>query len=166
MKKAPLIFFFLLISCCNFCFGQFLPDPRAKTGIAKIKLPLVIIDSMATEYSSLVIHPKNLKIVKTYEDSLELVPFGEKGEGGVVIAESVNKTTLWRLPAVLEYFKIPAQKQPLKVLVNKALINPNLFLADIERIERIEVVKQDAFALFLYSFNKNEEYLNIVTRKE
>ena len=108
----------------------------------------------------------NLKILKTYKDSLELVPFGEKGRGGVIVAALKTKTALWRLPKVLEYFKIPAQNQKLKVLVNKTSINPNLFLADVEKIERIEVIKQEASDPVLFSFNKNEEYLNIITKKE
>lgn len=41
-----------------------------------------------------------------------------------------------------------------------------LFLADINRIEKIEKVKQDITAPMRYSFNKDEEYLNIVTKKE
>lgn len=168
MKKPALVIFFLFVYSV-FSLGQLIPSKTGfptKTIIVNITMPLVIIDSMETDDNSLIIHPDNYKIKVMYRDSLELIPFGEKGKGGVVIAETVNNTRLWRLPAVLNYFKISAQNRKLKVLVDHVLIHPHLFLADINKIERIEVEKQDLLAPYRYSFNTKEKFLNIVTRKE
>jgi len=164
MKKARVIFFFLIISS-KFCNGQFLTDPRAKMGFFEIEMPLIVIDSFETNFSSLIIQSENLRILKEYDKPAGLASFGEKGKGGVVIATLKAKCKLLRLPEVLRIFKISDENQKLQVLVNKALVNPNWFLADVNQIERIEIIKQDAFALYLYSFNKEEQYLNIVTIK-
>lgn len=168
MKKA-LTISFLLIFYTGFTFAQLLPgQPGAykKMAIVKIKQPLVIIGTLETNYNSLVIDPANLRIIKTYQDSLQLAAFGEKGKEGVVLAEIKNKIPLLRLEEVLDYYKIPAPNRTLKVMVNKALINSDLFLADVQRIEKIEKIKQDLAAPFRYSFDKDEEYLNIVTVKD
>ncbi|RDC61866.1 hypothetical protein AHMF7616_00455 [Adhaeribacter pallidiroseus] len=81
-----------------------------------------------------------------------------------MLAALKSKTNLWRLPTVLDYFKISTRDRSLKVLVDQALIHAQLFLADVTLIERIEVTKQEAFAPYRYSFNPDERYLNIVTR--
>ena len=131
-----------------------------------MKQPLIIIGALETNYNNLVIDPDNLKIIKTYKASPELVAFGEKGKDGVILAELKNKTPLLRLEDILDYFKVPAKDRTLKILVNEALVNPDLFLADVKRIEKIERIKQDVTSIMRYSFNKDEEYLNIVTVKE
>ncbi|MDB5263737.1 MAG: hypothetical protein JWQ14_3020 [Adhaeribacter sp.] len=164
MKKA-LIVFLVLIFYSGYSFSQLpaRPVPFTKIGIVEIKQPLLIIGTLETDYNSLVIDTENLKIIKTYKDSLELIPFGEKGRNGIVLATLKTKTPLLRLEEVLDYYKIPAQDRNLKVLVNKRMINPALFLADVKRIERIERTKQDINSTIRYSFNNTEEYLNIVT---
>lgn len=165
MNKT-LTVFLLLILFSGLSFGQLLPDkqgPNQKTQLVKMKQPLIILGSLETNYNNLVIDPANLKIIKTYEDSLELVAFGEKGKDGVVLAQLKNETPLLRLEDALDYYQVPAKDRTLKVLVNKALVNPDLFLAAVKRIERI---KQDVTSIMRYSFNKDEEYLNIVTVKE
>ena len=159
----------LLILYSSFSFAQPLPGSQGsypQVRIIKSKQPLVIIGSLETNYSSLIIAPDNLKIIKTYTDSLDLVPFGEKGKDGVVLAQLKDKTPLLSLEDVLDYYKVPAQDRTLKVLVNKAGINPDLFLADVKRIEKIEKIKQDITSVMRYSWNKDEQYLNIVTMKD
>ncbi len=155
----------------NWSYGQLLPKQQAvftKTGIIKIKIkqPLILLGSLETNENSLILDLENLQIIKTYQDSLELVRFGEKGKDGVVIAALKNKTALQRLPAVLDYFKVPAKDRTLKVLVDNALINPDLFLADVKRIKRIDGISPYETSLVRDNFNKEEEYLNIVTVKD
>jgi hypothetical protein len=113
----------------------------------------------------LIIDPNNLKIVKTYTDPQELKAFGEKGKNGVILAELIHKTPLLKLEEVLAYFKVPAENRTLKVLVDNTLVNPSLFLADVEAIKEIEVTEQDLTAPVRYSWNKDEKFLNIVTAK-
>jgi hypothetical protein len=142
-----------------------LKNPVQKTVLVKLKLPLIIIGHLETNSNSLIIDPNNLKIVKTYTDPQELKAFGEKGKNGVILAELIHKTPLLKLEEVLAYFKVPAENRTLKVLVDNTLVNPSLFLADVEAIKEIEVTEQDLTAPVRYSWNKDEKFLNIVTAK-
>jgi hypothetical protein len=166
MKKAFLLF--LLLSLAGrFSFGQALPGkPVPVTKIVKVKQPLIIIGTLETNALSLVVAPENLQILKTYQDSLDLRVFGEKGEGGVVIAALKDKAPLFRLPEVLDHFKVPAASRHLKIMVDQVLVSPELFLADVKRIARIEKVRQDLSAPLRYSFREEEEFLNVVTVKD
>ncbi|KAA5549048.1 hypothetical protein F0145_00130 [Adhaeribacter rhizoryzae] len=134
--------------------------------IVTVKQPLIIIGSLETNHHSLILDRSNLKIIKTYTDSLELVPFGEKGQGGIILAQLQTNIPLLRLDEVLDYYKIPASDRTLKVMVDNNLVNPDLFLADVSRIIKIEKTKQAITSPFLYSLNKDEEYLNIITQKD
>jgi len=166
MKKIGLVFL-LLTFYSHIALGQFLPQTPflPKTIIVTVKQPLIIIGSLETNHHSLIMDQRNLKIIKTYTDSLELVPFGEKGQGGIILAQLKTNIPLLRLDEVLDYYKIPAADRTLKVMVDNSLIDPDLFLADFARIIKIEKTKQAITSPFLYSLNKDEEYLNIVTQK-
>ena len=168
MKKTLLLLLLLALSG-SFSFGQVAPSPEIlyrKTGIVKLKQPLIVIGHLKTNYHSLLMDPDNLKIIKTYADSLELAAFGEEGKDGVILAELKIKTPLLKLDEVLDYYKVSPDNRTLKVLVDNRPVNSELFLADVKKIKRIEVTKQDAASPIRYSWNKDEEFLNIVTIRE
>ena len=164
MKKTLLLL--LLALSGSFSFGQVMPNPAIlyqKTAIVKLKQPLIVIGHLNTNYNSLIMDPDNLRIIKTYSDSLELLSFKDNGKDGVILAELKIKTPLLKLDEVLDYYKVSADKRTLKVLVDNRPVNPGLFLADVKKIKRIEVTKQDAASPVRYSWDKDEEFLNIVT---
>ena len=164
MKKTLLLLLLALSS--SFSFGQVMPDPAIlyqKTAIVKLKQPLIVIGHLKTNYNSLIMDPDNLRIIKTYADSLELLPFGDNGKDGVILAELKIKTPLLKLDEVLDYYKVSPDKRTLQVLVDNRPVNPGLFLADIKKIKRIEVTRQNAASPVRYSWDKDEEFLNIVT---
>ena len=168
MNKAVAMFL-LLIFYSPIIFSQVLPGtPRAysKTAIVTVRQPLVIIGTLETTYHNLIIDRDNLEVIKTYKDSLELVPFGEKGKGGIVLARLKKNVPLLRLEEVFDLYKVPAANRTLKIMVNKRLINPALFLADVSAIIKIEKIKQDITNPLLYSLNKDEEFLNFVVAEE
>ena len=164
MKKTLLLL--LLALSGSFSFGQVMPNPAIlyqKTVVVKLKQPLIVIGHLKTNYNSLIMDPDNLRIIKTYSDSLELLSFKDNGKDGVILAELKIKTPLLKLDEVLDYYKVSADKRTLKVLVDNRPVNPGLFLADVKKIKRIEVTKQDAASPVRYSWDKDEEFLNIVT---
>ena len=164
MKKTLLLL--LLALSGSFSFGQVMPNPAIlyqKTAIVKLKQPLIVIGHLNTNYNSLIMDPDNLRIIKTYSDSLELLSFKDNGKDGVILAELKVKTPLLKLDEILDYYKVAPDKRTLKVLVDNRPVNPGLFLADVKKIKRIEVTKQDAASPVRYSWDKDEEFLNIVT---
>jgi hypothetical protein len=151
--------------------GQYLPvlDGRPFqrfNGITSINNePLLLLGSQETTYSSLLVDPSEIKIVKTYQDSAILASMGYKARNGVVQIELKHKKPLLKLEDVLDYFAVPAQQRQLRVLVNKRPVHPGLFLADVNQIEKIEVYTQDKHHPLRLSWDAAEQFLNIVTKK-
>ncbi|ALI99211.1 hypothetical protein DC20_09765 [Rufibacter tibetensis] len=125
--------------------------------------PLLLLGSQETDYSSLLVNPKEIAIIKIYKDSAILAPLGHKAKNGVIAIELKNKKTLLKLTDVLDYFQVPEPHRQLRVLVNKHPVNSERFLADIKRIEKVEVIGQDKENPFGLSWDANEQFLNIVT---
>ncbi len=148
--------------------GMVIPRPY-HVGILAVstrsQAPLLLLENQETSFNSLIVDQEDILVKKTYTDSLLLVSLGEKAKHGVVVAELKSKRPLFRLEHVLDYYKVSAEKRQLRVLVNNKLVDPKLLLADITRIAKVEVVIQDKHSPIRYSWNENEEFLNIVTVK-
>jgi hypothetical protein len=128
--------------------------------------PLVLLGSQETDFSSLLVNPRDINVVKIYQDTAILAPMGRKARYGVVLIELKSKKTLLKLDDVLDYFKVtPAQRQ-MKVLVNRRPVNKDRFLADVTQIEKLEVITQDKISATRLSWDENEQFLNIVTVKD
>lgn len=177
MKKALLII--LLVFCFSFySFGQQkrpLPTntdlfPRGGTLTHEQDLPLIIIGTLETNASSLVMDQDNLRIVKIYDEPKELKFFGEKGNSGIMVAELKTRIPLLRLDEVLDHYNVPDNNRHLPVLVDKRSINPALFLADVKKIQKLEVfevTEEDVVLSLVYNrWTKGDKYLNIVTKQE
>ncbi len=150
--------------------GSLLPSlenrrPITRTGLATVSNtgPLLLLGAHETDYASLVVDPKEIKVVQAYRDSAILAPLGAKARYGVWAIELKNRKTLLKLNDVLDYFKVPSDHRQLRVLLNKQPVDQNRFLADIKRIEKVEVITQDKTSPIRLSWDENEQFLNIVT---
>ena len=148
-------------------FERVLPsrEPPKFAGIRVNTELLVLLDAQETTLSALVVDQEDLLIKQIYKDSTLLAPLPGKAKNGILVAELKSKRPLFRLDHVLAYFKVPAEQRSLRVLLNNRLVNPDLLLADITRIDKIEVTKQDKTSRVRFGWDENEEYLNIVTVK-
>jgi len=179
MKKINLLLaLFLFVS--YYALGQLLPGiqnvrsrsdiPRSRESVSiKVDQPLIFIGTLETNYSSLILAEDHLKILEVYTDSTQLGHFGKKGKNGVIIAALKTPTPLLRLEEVLDYFKVAASERHLKVAIDKKFIDTNLFLADINQIQGIEllqVTQQDILLSPMYhnDWVLGDKYLNIVTK--
>jgi hypothetical protein len=180
MKMRPILFALLAINS-YYAFGQglpTLPNTNPETNIllsrepfiVEIKQPLLFIGSLETSYNALIMDEENLRILRAFPDSTALDYFGEKGKDGVVIAELKANIALFRIEETLDHFKVPDINRNLKILIDKRLVHRDLFLADIKRIEKIElfeVTQQDILlSPFYNTWTLGEKYLNIVTKEE
>ncbi|PSR54207.1 hypothetical protein AHMF7605_12080 [Adhaeribacter arboris] len=182
MKKILILILMVLLSKAS-SFGQMQElegraYPRVDTypigGSLKIEndYPLILIGTLETNAPSLIMDSKNLLIVRRFQDPSEIKFFGDKGVNGVLVAELKEKVPLLRLEEVLDYFEVPQNVRYLKVLVDKNLINPELFLADVKKIKKIEVLEVTEQEVLLNLFYnhwakvKGEKYLNIITAEE
>ena len=179
MKKINLLLA-LVFLVSYYSSGQVLPSIRnvkSKSDILRtresisvnIDEPLIFIDALETNYSSLIIAEDNLKILEVYTDSARLGYFGEKGKNGVMIAALENPTPLLRLEEVLDYYKVAASDRHLKVAIDQKFINPGLFLADINLIKNIEILQVTQQDILLspryhHGWVLGDKYLNIITK--
>lgn len=131
--------------------------------------PLLLIGSLETKMPSLIMDPENLKIIKTYQEPDEIKFFGNKGLNGVVVAELVTKIPLLQLEEVLDFFNVPENNRHLPVMIDRNLVDPKFFLADINKIKKIEVfevTQQDVLSSLVYNHwvkVVGQKFLNIIT---
>ncbi|MDB5262030.1 MAG: hypothetical protein JWQ14_1311 [Adhaeribacter sp.] len=141
--------------------------PKGGTLTNETDFPLIVIGAYETNAPSLLLEPENLRVLLTYKEPWELKYFGHKGNHGVVVAELKTPIPLLRLDEVLDYFKVRAPNRQLKVLVDKKIINPELFLADVKKILKIEIFEvsqEDVMLSLVYNqWVKGDKYLNIIT---
>ncbi|KAA6431071.1 hypothetical protein ACD591_13820 [Rufibacter glacialis] len=173
MKKLATVFIFAL-GWGGSAWSQSAPGlsafpsemrPPKQLGVVKIasSAPLLLLGSFETDYSSLLVDPKEIIPTQIYRDSAILAPLGPKAKNGVIAIELKNKKTLLKLADVLDHFEVPADQRQLRVLVNKQLVNADRFLADLQWIMKIEVITQDKTVPSRLSWDENEQFLNIVT---
>jgi hypothetical protein len=181
MSKLVLMVLFLLL-VQPFSYAQ-LPD-RERTisrvdtypigGSLRIdrEHPLIIIGSLETNLPSLIMDPENIQIVKTYQEPAEIKYFGDKGVNGVLVGELKTKIPLLKLDEVLDYFEVPPANRHLPIMVDRNLVDPELLLADVHRIKKIEVfevTQQDVLSSLVYNHwieVVGEKYLNIITAED
>ncbi|QNF35151.1 hypothetical protein HUW51_21425 [Adhaeribacter swui] len=131
--------------------------------------PLILIGSFETNMPSLIMDPENLKILKTYQEPAEIQFFGNKGLNGVIVAELITKIPLLKLEEVLDYYDVPPENRHLPIMIDRNLVDPKLFLADIKKIKKIEVfevTQQDVLFSLVYNHWAKvvgQKFLNVVT---
>jgi hypothetical protein len=136
-----------------------------RLAIIRVEGPLLLLGSQKTDYASLVVDPKEITVLETYKDSTILATMGNEAKNGISVIELKNPKTLLNLEQVLDYFDVPPAQRQLRILLNKKPINESRFLADLKRIERIEVITLDKLSPYRISWDENEQFLNIVTVK-
>ncbi|MFB9863251.1 hypothetical protein [Rufibacter immobilis] len=177
MKKALLItglgIFYAASGWCQYAPSDYLPvldDRRPITryvlGTIPSQEPLLLLGNQETDYASLLVDTKEIKVLQVYKDSTMLAGMGPKAKNGVAVIELTHKRPLLKLNDVLDRFKVPAQQRKLRVLVNKNLVNEKRFLADVNYIAKVEVIKLDSTHPIRLGWDENEQFLNIVTVKK
>ncbi|WP_205503545.1 hypothetical protein [Rufibacter psychrotolerans] len=138
--------------------------PITRTGLVTVdNSPLLLLGAQETDYASLVVDPKEIKVVQAYRDSAILAPLGAKARHGVLVIALKSPKTLLKLDDVLDYFQVPADQRHLRVLLNKRPVNRTRFLADVARIQKVEVIQLEKTSPVRFSWNENEQFLNLVT---
>ena len=91
--------------------------------------------------------------------------YGNKAKDGAIVMAVKQDISLARIAQVYAAFNVPAQQQTLPVAIDDKMVgNPQLLLANIKEIVKLEVKKQDVTAATRFSFDEDALYLNIVTK--
>lgn len=158
----------LLLTCCLTIRAQgteplFFPPASQNVYIATTTArPLVVIDAKETSMEALILDKNKIQSLSVYKGDKAVEEFGKKGKEGVVVIELKEAVPLVRLPEIFERFKVTEQAKKLTIAIDgKHVPNPELLLADIRQISKVEVTVYDVTAPSRWTFD--EEYLNIVT---
>lgn len=124
--------------------------------------PLVLVKEQETTVSAILINPDDIESITVVKGAEATKQFAEKGQHGVILLEPKAGLQLVRLHEVYDAFKVPTQERTLTVAVNgKHVKHPELLLADIRQIERVEIAD---FTTSATRWSFDAQYLNIVTR--
>ncbi|WP_018479423.1 hypothetical protein [Pontibacter roseus] len=162
----------ILLTCCGLtAFAQqelIHPKERAKQVMVSSDhtQPYVLVNDQETKQGALVISPQSIESVNVYKDANATARFGDKAKDGAIVLHTKPGVQLARLADIYTYFEVPVAQQHLKVVIGNQLIkNTDLILAELEEIERVEVVKQDIVAPVRWSLNEEEEFLKITPKQ-
>lgn len=118
-----------------------------------------------TVKSALILDPQHIQSINVYKGTEAIDKFGSKAKDGAIVIALKSDVALVRLAQVFAAFKVPAQQQNLPVAIDDKLVDkPELLLANLEEIDKVEVKKQDVSAPVRFSFDEDALYLNIITK--
>ncbi|MBF9251984.1 hypothetical protein I2I11_01630 [Pontibacter sp. 172403-2] len=145
---------------------KLMPAQVTKQGSISLPQPLVLVGDEKTAMGALILDPNLIESINVYKGAEATAKFGDKAKDGAVLIALKNNMQLARMEQVYTAFKVPAQQQNLPVAINDKLVgNPELLLANLEEIRKVEVKKQDVTAPARFSFDEDALYLNIVTKQ-
>ncbi|PRY13714.1 hypothetical protein CLV24_10584 [Pontibacter ummariensis] len=160
-----LIFLSTLLLCLFLCAEA---QQQGQSNPASVSVsspsPLMLIEGQETASNAIILDRNSIESIRVYKGEDAVSQFGEKGKDGVIILSLKEEVPLVRLEQVYMHFKVSPKQQRLKVAVDDRLVaNPELVLADLRKIEKVEVKQQAVTAPARWSFVPDEHYLNIVT---
>lgn len=134
--------------------------------IDSTKTPLVIVDSFRTVITHLVLDPQKIDSINIFKDSTAISKFGDAGKFGVIIIYPKKYVTLLRVDKILENYKLSNEDKKLRICINKILMrDPQLILIESSEIENVEVTTEINYRYYDPG-NRNEKFINIITRQE
>lgn len=127
--------------------------------------PLIIVDSVATDFNHLIIAPDRIVSIDVLKDSASVRRYGDQARFGVVIIHTKEKGAVIPLDKLLDEFHIASADRALPVCINHVLVNDNKrLLADRSNIIKIEVIT-DTYWISPMQAGPEERHINIVTSK-
>ncbi|MFD3003778.1 hypothetical protein ACFS7Z_25705 [Pontibacter toksunensis] len=166
--KTRLALTLLLLTCCLTIQAQgsepqFFPPASQNVHVTTtVARPLVVIDAKETTMEALILDKEEIQSIKVYKGDKAVEKFGRKGKDGVVVMELKEAVPLARLAEVLKHFNVTEQAKKLTIAIDgRHVPDPELLLADLRQISKVEVTGYDVTSPSRWTFD--EEYLNIVT---
>ena len=164
MKK--LIFSFLLLFTALSLFSQQTRNRNENIPPALKNQPLIIVNSIETDFNHLLIKPDNIESINVLKDSASVAGYGEKGKYGVILIQVKKGSELLQFPELITQFNIPEKDQKLKVGLDHILVKDiNKLLIDKNDIRKVEVVTETLWYSALEA-GTEERYINIEMKKD
>ena len=127
--------------------------------------PLFIVDSIITDYKSLLLDADKIESIDVLKDSATRVAYGESARNGVIIIRTKKGTDILTLNEILDQFHIAPEDRNLRVCIDNMLVKDNSkIIADKTNIASVQVVT-DICWISPMEAGPEERYINIATRK-
>lgn len=129
---------------------------------------LMLVNGQITTYQTLILSDEKIAEMHVHKKGTpEAKKHDPKGEKNVALLSTKPGTELVKYEQILDQFNIPASERNRKVSINRtALVNPELILADLSEIEKVEVTEAGAREFAQWGWNPGDKFLNIITKKQ
>lgn len=129
---------------------------------------LVLINGQETTFKTLILSDEKIAETNVHKKGTpEARKHDPKGEKNVALLRTKEGVDLVKYEQILDHFNIPASQRNLKVSINRtALVKPELILADLSEIKKVEVAEAGAREFAQWGWNKGAKFLNIVTKEQ
>ncbi|WP_299703158.1 hypothetical protein [uncultured Pontibacter sp.] len=166
-----LVFTLLLAGCSLSASAQqelIHPKERQHDVVMQEPQPYIQINGQQINKTTLaLLSPDNIASIEVLKDANATTKFGEKAKDGAILIKTNPATKLAKLQDIYTHFGIPAAQQQLQVVINNQLVkDTGLILANLDQIEKVEVVKQEITAPVRWSLNEDEEFLHIIAKPQ
>jgi TonB-dependent SusC/RagA subfamily outer membrane receptor len=164
MKK--LIFSLVLPFIVLSLFAQQTRNRNENNPPALKNQPLIIVNSLETDFNHLLIKPDNIESINVLKDSASVAVYGEKGKYGVIIIQPKKGSDLVQMPELITLYNIRGQDLKLKVALDHILVKDvNKLIIDKNDIRKVEVVTETLWYSALEA-GTEERYINIEMKKD
>ncbi|WP_347158342.1 hypothetical protein [Pontibacter chitinilyticus] len=145
---------------------QLMPATVTMQASLQLPQPYLLINSQETAMSAFVLNPDHIQSIEVFKGPAAVDKYGDKAKAGAVVMTLKEDVKLARLEQVYAAFNVPEQQRSLKLAIDdKPVSDPELLLANLPDIARVEVKQQDLTAPARFSFDPDAPYLNIVTKQ-
>lgn len=132
--------------------------------VTQLPPPLLLVNGQESTPNALVLAPDHIASVKVIKGAEATERFGKKGANGTILLELKKELPLARIQEVYSAFQVPQKQQKLTVAIDgKHVPQPELLLADLRQIERVEIAD---FEMNMSRWSFEEQYLNIITKPQ
>lgn len=170
MRKLLATLFTLAVTTCAFAQERNLMQMTEMPQQASVSAEpsIVLINGQKTSLSTLILDEKNIATVNVHKiGSPEAKKHDPTGKNNIVLVTMKDDVKLVQYEQIMDQFNIPAAQRILKVSINgTSLVKPDLILADLSQIEKVEVAEAGAREFAQWGWPKGEKYLKIVTKKQ
>jgi TonB-dependent SusC/RagA subfamily outer membrane receptor len=164
MKKfVPAILIFLL-TAATATAQPIRMDARGRA-IPQDQQPLIIVDSVVTDFDHLLITADQILSIDVLKDSAAVAVYGDKAKHGLIIVHTKEKGAILSLAGLLDEFHIPEADRNLRVCIDNILVKDNnRILADKTNVVNVVVITGICWISPIEP-GPEERYINIITKK-
>ena len=123
-------------------------------------VPLILVDTFATDLKYLVLDADKIASVNVFKDSVATKLYGPGGKNGVVVIRTKEKINFLRLNALFDKYELPDSLRKFRVCIDEILVKqPGLILVDPAEVAALSIINITDWDIV--KAPENEKVINI-----